>query len=58
LPYWLADEKLRVLQAVFLIRIGSGFGIWIRIKEGKNYLPTKIGKSSEISYFEVLDVLF
>jgi hypothetical protein len=38
---------------------GSAFKllIWIRLQEGKK-LPTKIEKSTVVSWFEVLDVLF
>jgi hypothetical protein len=42
--------------AVVRIRIRIQSGQWIRIQEGKNDLKNR--KSSEISCFELLDVLF
>jgi hypothetical protein len=39
------------------IRIRINLSCWIRIQESKND-PKKIGKSTEFSFFEVLDVLF
>jgi hypothetical protein len=39
------------------IQIRINLSCWIRIQESKND-PKKIGKSTEFSFFEVLDVLF